>query len=262
MHVWQAIVLGAVQGFAEFLPVSSSGHLILMQRWLGVTEGGLFFDVMLHVGTLIPVFIVFFNQILELFKKPFKKMGLLIVATIPAGLTGMFLSDYVEGAFYGGDLLASCLLAGTFLLTATELFFAERVSKRTINVLPLSLKTSAIMGGAQAIAIVPGLSRSGTVISSGTFVKLERGENASFAFLMSIPIILGAALVSGYKSVKAGIVIDALPLIFGVLTAALTGYIAIKTMLNIIKKANYKWFSLYLVIMAIASVVTKIAFGI
>ncbi len=262
MEIWQAIVLGAVQGFAEFLPVSSSGHLILMQRWLGVTEGGLFFDVMLHVGTLIPVFIVFFKDILALFQKPFKKMGLLIIATVPAALTGMFLSEYIEGAFYGGDILAACLLAITFLLTATELFFAEYVSKKSAKTLPLSVKSATVMGFAQSIAIVPGLSRSGTVISSGTFVKLERSENASFAFLMSIPVILGAALVSGYKSVKAGIVVDALPLVFGVLTAALTGYIAIKTMLKVIKKANYKWFSLYLVIMAVMSIFTKVVFGV
>jgi undecaprenyl-diphosphatase len=160
---------------------------------------------MLHVGTLIPVFIVFFKDILALFQKPFKKMGLLIIATVPAALTGMFLSEYIEGAFYGGDILAACLLAITFLLTATELFFAEYVSKKSAKTLPLSLKSATVMGFAQSIAIVPGLSRSGTVISSGTFVKLERSENASFAFLMSIPVILGAALVSGYKSVKVGI---------------------------------------------------------
>lgn len=262
MQIWQAIVLGAVQGFAEFLPVSSSGHLILMQRWLGVTEGGLFFDVMLHVGTLIPVFIVFFSQILELFKKPFKKMWLLIIATIPAVITGMFLSERIEGAFYSGDLLSACLLALTFLFTATELFMAEQISKKNSKALPLSIKSAGVMGLAQSVAIVPGLSRSGTVICSGTFVKLERSENASFAFLMSIPVILGAALVSGYKSLKAGISVDALPLVFGVFTASLTGYIAIKTMLKVIKNANYKWFSLYLVIMAISSVVTKVAFGV
>ena len=98
-----------MQGFAEFLPVSSSGHLILLQRWLGVTEGGLFFDVMLHIGTLIPVCIVFFKEILALFKKPFNKMLFLIIATIPAALTGMLLGDLVEGAFYGGGRTSSVL---------------------------------------------------------------------------------------------------------------------------------------------------------
>ena len=155
MEIWQAIVLGAVQGFAEFLPVSSSGHLILMQRWLGVNEsaGGLFFDIMLHIGTLIPVFIVFYNQILGLFvrnektlkdgtvKKSFlfnDKMWFLVVASIPAALTGVLLGDFVEGAFYQGNLLSALLLAGTFLLTAGELFLSEIVSKKRQKNLPLS----------------------------------------------------------------------------------------------------------------------------
>ena len=262
MEIWQAIVLGAVQGFAEFLPISSSGHLILLQRWLGVTEGGIFFDIMLHIGTLIPVFIVFFKDILGLFQKPFKKMLFLIVATIPAGLTGVLLGDFVEGAFYEGTLLSAILLSVTFLFTAGELIFAEIFSKKTENKLPLSMKSSVIMGLAQSVAIVPGLSRSGTVITGGTIAKLKNEENASFAFLMSIPVILGAAVISGYKVIKGGAVIEPLPIIFGVLTAAITGYIAIKGMLKLIKKANYKWFSLYLVIMAIASTVSSLAFGI
>lgn len=263
MEIWQAIILGAVQGFAEFLPVSSSGHLIMMQRLLGVSEdGGLFFDVMLHIGTLIPVFVVFYKDILALFKKPFNKMLLLIIATIPAALTGVLLGDVVESAFYGGDLLASILLACTFLLTATELFVSEIVSKKQQKTLPLGYKSAIAMGLAQSIAIVPGLSRSGTVISAGCYSKVERGENASFAFLMSIPVILGAALISGLKVLKEGIVVDVLPLVFGVVTAMVTGYIAIKVMLGVIKKANYKWFSLYLVIMALVSVISKVAFGV
>ena len=262
MEIWQAIVLGAVQGLAEFLPVSSSGHLILMQRWLGVTEGGLFFDVMLHIGTLIPVFIVFFKQIIGLFRKPFNKLLWLVLASIPAALTGFLLSDYIEGAFYGGDELAACLLAGTFLLTAAELLASEIVQKKRNLELPLSLKSAAVMGVFQGVAIVPGLSRSGTVISGGCFMGVNREENADFAFLMSIPVILGAALVSGYKAVKGGITIEVLPIIAGMVTAAITGYIAIKVMLKVIKKADYKWFSLYLVIMAAASVITKVAFGV
>jgi undecaprenyl-diphosphatase len=262
MEIWQAIVLGAVQGFAEFLPVSSSGHLLLLQRWMGITEGGLFFDVMLHIGTLIPVFIIFFKDILELFKKPFSKMLWLIIATIPAALTGMLLGDIVEGAFYTGNLLSAILLSITFIITAVELFFAEKLAKKGYNNQPLSLTNAFFMGLGQSIAIVPGLFRSGTVICSGTFAKVNNEENASFAFLMSIPIILGAAVVSGYKAIKGGVVIDALPLVFGVLTAAVTGYIAIEFMLKLIKKANYKWFSLYLVIMAIASTVSMVAFGV
>ena len=130
MEIWQAIVLGAIQGFAEFLPVSSSGHLLLLQRLLGVNEGSLFFDVMLHVGTLVPVFIVFFKEIIGLFKRPWNKMILLIIATIPAALTGVLLGDVVSGAFYGGNLLSAILLSVTFLLTAGELFLSEKISKK------------------------------------------------------------------------------------------------------------------------------------
>ena len=262
MQIWQAIVLGAVQGFAEFLPVSSSGHLLLLQRLLGITEGGLFFDVMLHIGTLIPVFIVFFGDILGLFKKPFNKMVWLIVATIPAGLTGVLLGDFIDAQFYSGTTISAVLLSITFVLTATELFISERVQKQKSTALPLSLKSATIMGLAQSLAIVPGLSRSGTVISAGCFAGVKREDNASFAFLMSIPIILGAALISGYKAIKGGVEIEFLPILFGVLTAAVTGYIAIKVMLKVIKKANYKWFSLYLILMAIVSISTKLIWGI
>lgn len=262
MQVWQAIILGAVQGFAEFLPISSSGHLILLGRWLGVEDGGLFFDVMLHIGTLIPVIIVFFKDILALFKKPFNKLVLLVIATIPAALTGAILGDVVEGAFYEGTIVSACLLSATFLLTATELFLSEVVSKKTHADLPLNRKRATIMGLAQGVAIVPGLSRSGTVISAGCFAKLNKNDNASFAFLMSIPIILGAALVSGAKVLKNGAVINFTPLLFGVITSAVTGYIAIKIMLNVIRKANYKWFSLYLVFMALSSIITKVALGV
>ena len=174
----------------------------------------------------------------------------------------MFLAEHIEGAFYNGDLLASILLAGTFVLTAIELFISEWVSKKYQKELPLSYKNTLVMGLMQGVAIVPGLSRSGTVISAGCFMGVNKSENANFTSLMSIPVILGEALVSGVKVIKEGVVVEALPLIFGVVTAAITGYIAIKVMLKVIKKANYKWFSLYLVLIAAASIITKIALGV
>lgn len=262
MQIWQAIILGAVQGLAEFLPISSSGHLILLSRWLGVNGGGLFFDATLHLGTLIPVFLVFYKEIFSLFRKPLNKLGFLVIATIPAVITGFVLGDLVEGVFYQGTLLSAVLLSATFLLTATELFISEVVSKKARKTLPINSARALAMGVAQGIAIAPGLSRSGTVISSGNFVGIKREDNASFAFLMSIPVILGAVLISGYKSVKNGVAIQVLPILFGTVTAGVTGYIAIKLMLKVIKKANYKWFSLYLVFMAIGSIISKIAFGV
>ena len=264
MEIWQGILLGAVQGLTEFLPVSSSGHLLLIERWMGLdaSSAGVFFDVMLHIATLIPVVIVLFKQILSLFKKPFNKLLYLLIATIPAVITGIFLENVIEGYFKGGAVLSACLLGGTFLLTAGELLAAEIVSKKKNKSLPLSYANTAVMGVAQGLAVVPGLSRSGTVISAGSFMGLNREQNANFTFLMSIPVILGAAALSGYKVIKNGSPIYIWPLILGMLTAMLTGYIAIKFMLKIIKKANYKWFSLYLVLIAIASVITKVAFGV
>ncbi len=265
MEIWQGIVLGAVQGVAEFLPISSSGHLILLQRWLGLPEVPNTFDILLHIATLIPIFIVLFKEIISIFKKPLNKLWYLIIATIPAAVLGIFLDDPIESVFKAGDNLSAILLGATFLLTAVELFIAERVQKKTETALPLSYKSSAIMGAAQAVALVPGLSRSGTVICAGTFAKVNREDNANFAFIMSIPVILGALAWKGLKLAlgkETLVSVGVWPLVLGMLTAMVVGYLSIKFMLRLIKKVDYKWFSLYLVLLAIACVVTKLCFNI
>lgn len=263
MRIYEAIILGAVQGLTEFLPVSSSGHLILAERWLGVnTDGGLFFDIMLHIGTLIPVSIVFFGSIMRLFKKPFKTLLYLIIATIPAAVTGFLFQDKIETLYKGGDLAAAVLLAVSFVLTAAELILAQKISENNKNVLPLSLKSSIIMGVFQGLAIVPGLSRSGTVFTGGTVAGVNKADNAEFAFLMSIPVILGAAAANGIKLVGLNAEIDIMPVMFGVISAAVTGYLSVNVMLTAIKKAKFKAFSVYLVILAAASVLSKVIFGV
>ncbi len=256
MEIWQAIVLGAVQGFAEFLPVSSSGHLILLQNWFGIEENVVFYSIMLHIGTLIPVIIVLWKEIIELFKKPFKKMGLLVLATIPAGVVGLLLSIWVDLDAIFAEY--TWLLAITFMLTAGELIFSEWRCKKVEMNNGITLKTSLIMGAGQAFGVLPGLSRSGTTITAGCLAKVDREKNANFAFLMSIPIILAAALMSTLDCIKEGTIgdINIWALLVGMLTAAVTGYVAIKFMLRVIKKANYKWFSLYLVGISIATLVT------
>ncbi len=259
MQIYEAIILGAIQGFAEFLPISSSGHLLLAQRILGINEGGLLFDVLLHVGTLIPIFIVFFRDILGLFKKPFNTLLYLVVATVPCMITGFLLQDIIEGVFYEGTLLSAILLACTFLITSGLMWFSSAKSKNQ-TALPLNAKKSLIMGVFQAVALVPGLSRSGTVLTGGVVCKLDREQNAKFVFLMSIPVILGAALISSVKAVSSGETLELLPTLVGMLTASITGYIAINTMLKIVKKANFKIFSYYLIFVAVLSVVLKVAF--
>lgn len=255
MEIWQAIVLGAVQGFAEFLPISSSGHLILLQHWFGIKDNVLFYSVMLHVGTLIPVIVVLWKEILSLFKKPFNKFGYLIIATIPAGVVGIVLAKLFDlDLFFSQNIW---LLSLTFLFTAGEMLFAEIMSKKHQMLNPINAKTSFIMGMGQAVGVVPGISRSGTTISAGSFVKVEKEKNANFTFLMSIPIILAAALLEGIECFtgKGLANIDVVPLMLGVLTSAICGYIAIKFMLKMIKKANYKWFSVYLVAIALVNLI-------
>jgi undecaprenyl-diphosphatase len=245
-----------VQGVAEFLPVSSSGHLILIQNWFGITEGVIFFSVMLHLGTLVPVVVVLWKEILSLFKKPFSKFGYLVLATIPAGIVGVIFSKVIDL-----DLIFESniwLLGITFLLTAGEMLFSEFRSKKVSLSNGINTKTSLIMGCGQALGVLPGLSRSGTTITFGTIGKVNPNDNANFAFLMSIPIILAAVAFETLDGLTGGGfgTIDFLPLAFGVVTAMITGYASIKIMLRIIKKANYKWFSVYLIGISIATFIT------
>ena len=259
MEIWQAIILGAVQGLAEFLPVSSSGHLILLQHWFGIRDNVVFYSVMLHVGTLIPVVVVLWKEIIGLFKKPFNKFWYLVLASVPAGVIGIVFSFAFDlDALFSENIW---LLAITFAFTAVELIFAEVRSKRVVMENPINAKTAFIMGCGQAVGVLPGISRSGTTISAGCLAKVEKSENANFTFLMSIPIILAAVLLESVTCIKEGVIgdISVVPLIFGIITAMVCGYIAIKFMLKIIKKANYKWFSVYLALIVIATIVTEIA---
>lgn len=257
MEVWQAIVLGAVQGFAEFLPISSSGHLMLLQYWFGIEEA-FFYSIMLHLGTLVPVVIVLWKEIVALFKKPFNKFWYLVLATIPAGIIGIVFKLTLDL----DELFAQhiWLLSITFLITAIELVFVERRAKKVEMINPVNTKTAFIMGCGQAFGVLPGISRSGSTLSGGIMARVDKDSNASFTFLMSIPIILSAVLLESFDVVKAGSIgnVNWLSLALGIVTAGICGYIAIKFMLGIIKKANYKWFSVYLVVMSAITLITAL----
>lgn len=270
MQWWQAIVLGLTQGLTEFLPVSSSGHLTFLQRVLGVDIGGaeLFFNIILHLGTLVAVCIIFWRDILDLFKKPFKTLLYLVVATIPAGIAGVLLDDIIEEHLMGGKYVGA-ILAALFAVTAAVLFATEMFAKRRKKELPLSWRVTLPMGFAQAVAILPGISRSGSTIAAGTFAGGTAEDVSKFSFLMSIPVILGSFCVSLVK----GLIADgegslsysfqvAGPqfgwcIAIGFIVSAVAGLFAIKVMLAAIKKANYKWFSLYLILLSITCVVLQ-----
>lgn len=263
MQWWEAIVLGLTQGLTEFLPVSSSGHITFLQGVMGTDiDAQLFFNLILHLGTLVAVCVIFWKDIVNLFKKPIMLLYL-VVATIPAGLVGFLLDDVIEDSITGGAY-TGIFLAVFFIITAGVLFATEIYAKRRKKVLPLSWRTTIPMGVAQAVAVLPGISRSGSTIAAGIFAGGDSDEVAHFSFLMSIPVILGGFLVELVKSLWDGSLQQqfASPdsqfgwcIAIGFIISAVAGLFAIKVMLKVIKKANYKWFSLYLVLLAIACIV-------
>ena len=270
MQWWQALVLGLTQGLTEFLPVSSSGHLTFLQRVLGVNIGGaeLFFNIILHLGTLVAVCIIFWRDIFDLFKKPFKTLLYLVVATIPAGVAGLLLDDVIEEHLMGGKYVG-IVLAVFFTFTAAVLFATEMFAKRKKEQLPLCWRTTLPMGFAQAVAILPGVSRSGSTIAAGTFAGGSAEDVSKFSFLMSIPVILGSFFVEllkgiigeGEESFAYSFEVAGSQfgwcIALGLIVSTIAGLFAIKVMLAAIKKANYKWFSLYLVLLALTCVVLQ-----
>lgn len=267
MEIWQAVILGFVQGLTEFLPVSSSGHIAFLQGVFGINDSdtALFFTIILHLGTLVAVCVVFWRDILALFKKPFKTLGFLVLATIPAGITGILFKIFDLDNVFFGKYMWICL-AVFFLCTATLLLVTEIVAKRRQNALPVCLKTVIPMGLAQAVAVLPGISRSGSTICAGTIAGCQREEVAKFSFIMSIPVILGSFVVELASGIASGEIAQSFAeggatlgwsVALGFIVSAAAGLFAIKIMLKVIQKANYKWFSVYLLALSIACVVLQ-----
>lgn len=259
--IWKSAILGTVQGLTEFLPVSSSGHLTLLQQVLGYDSGvaATFVNILLHFGTLAAVTFVFWRDILALFKKPFKTLLMLVVATVPAGIVGLLFDDKIEALFDPNSNAAwLCWLALFFALTAFVLLLTEFISSRRKKTLPLGWKHSVPMGLAQAVALFPGISRSGSTIAAGVISGAKREEVARFSFLMSIPVILGSLAVEIFRVIKPDTGVapavgtsEIIGMVVGVVFSAVAGFFAIKVMLRVIGKGNYKWFALYLVLLSL-----------
>ncbi len=247
MGILEAIVLGIVQGLTEFLPVSSSGHLVLLHNVFGMSEPQLFFDTMLHLGTLVAVVIVMWKSIVDIFKNFFSKMTLfLIVATIPAVLATLLFGDFFEGTFTG------TYLGYGFLLTACVLTLSEKISDRLNRKREIGMGSTITMGVMQAVAIFPGVSRAGSTIAGGLVSGIDRRQAASFSFLMSIPAILGSVVLQGAKIVSdSAINVELLPTIVGAVCAAISGYFAIRFMLALISKKRLYGFAIYVAVLGI-----------
>jgi undecaprenyl-diphosphatase len=249
----QAIILGIVQGLTEFLPVSSTAHLILFPwffNWNGEVNT-LTFDVALHAGTLLALFLCFWRDWIELFFRKKKLLGLIIFASIPAGAAGYFLNDIVEESLRSPLLISIMLIVvGLVMLIAEKAYKYRRMEETEFG-------DALIIGIAQALAIIPGVSRSGITISAGLFRGFERETSARFSFLLSTPIIAGATILHFKKALTGSMNHDLQLFAIGVITSFITGFVAIKFLLNFLKKYPLNLFVYYRFILA-AVIITGI----
>ena len=271
MTYFKAIILGLVQGLAEFLPISSSGHLALLQGLFGIEgESVLLFAVLLHVGTLVSVFICYWKDISELVvelfitikdiftgkglrlnERPVRKLGVMIIdATIPTAVIGVLFNDLFE-SFY-----SSIVAIGTgFIVTGVLMFLAERMGSANRGIEQMNFRNALFIGILQGVAICPGVSRSGSTLIGGLTTGLRREFAVKFAFLISIPSILGSVVLEVPDAVKAGLDTAIIgPVAAGVLVAAVSGIIAIKGMIKIVSGKKLSYFSYYVWILGVITI--------
>ena len=273
LDIISAIILGAVKGISEFLPISSSGHLVIVPHLLGV-ETGLAFDVILHVGTLVAIFTFFWKDIINIIKgfivsiinltEGFDKFKdglrrvpeerfawLILIATIPTGIIGLLFNNVVETIFRG------TVFVGLFLIiTGIILYYSERHSSGNITEKDMSFKQAITIGICQGIAVLPGISRSGATIASGLCLGLNREYAARYSFLLSVPAVVGAAVFK----VKDLAIIDATTtvLVAGFLSSVIFGYLSIKLLMKMIEGWSLDIFAYYCWIVGILTFVLSI----
>lgn len=286
MSLWKAVILGLVQGLTEFLPVSSSGHLILIKQILGVNleSGGMFFDIMLHFGTLMAIFVAFWNDIKRLIQEGIHIVGdvlinflrffqnlagkkrqyrrivrssyrkfvlLIIVSTIPTGVIGIVFSDLIEQC--NGLVLvpACCLLITSLFLVIADL--AEQGEKRPKDV---SYLEAGVIGVAQGVSTLPGVSRSGTTITACLLCGFDKRFAIKYSFIMSIPAVLGAVVLELKDFSELALSrSDIGYCILSTLIAAVSGYLAIRFMVYLIRGQKFKYFAMYCAVVGVAAIV-------
>ena len=258
MDIIQGIIIGIVQGLTEFLPVSSSAHLVFIQKILGV-QSSLAFDTFLHLGTLIAVMWFFRYDIYKMilswlssirdilsgrfregfYSDPYKRLAwYVILATIPVGIVGVLFEDSVDSLFAGALYVPAFFL----FVTGTILYLSQRMTSGEINYNTITKKEALFMGLGQACAILPGLSRSGTTIAAGLTIGLNKEFAAKFSFILSIPAILGAFLLQA-KDIGSAMDANFLPVFLGFIASIIAGYMAIKWMLDLIQNKSLDIFA-------------------
>ncbi len=261
MELYQGIILGIIQGLTEFLPVSSSGHLVLGQIFFGITESQLPFDISVHMGTLLAVLVVYASDIRAILVSVFgfiskavslKPMahllkedknlqlaGLILIGSIPTAFIGLVIKQF-EHILFASEVLVGfmLILTGTILWTSKNFYFSK--SKKD----GFSIKKALIIGVGQGLAVIPGISRSGTTIALGMFLGLDRHNAAKFSFLLSIPAILGAQILSIKDMINSGLVIDSIT-IYATIVSFITGLLALKLLLSLVHSGRFHLFAPY-----------------
>ncbi|NLV75544.1 MAG: undecaprenyl-diphosphatase UppP [Tissierellia bacterium] len=274
MTLIQAITLGIFQGISEFLPISSSGHLVILQHFFGIKEGNLFFTEMLHFGTLISIVIVYFNDIIKIIVEFFKMLGsgiknkkfkivndyqklalLIIIGSIPTAIIGFLFEDFFK-KLYSSSILP---IGVAFLITGLLLWIANKKPHENKKVRNMTILDSLTIGIFQGIAIIPGISRSGSTIVAGLLRGLDRSLATEFSFLLALPATFGAGLFGITDVIKTGstAVIDG-PLIIGILLSTIVGVFAIKFLIKMLKKDKLHYFSYYLWIIGFITIISHL----
>lgn len=268
MTIIQSIILGILQGVGEFLPISSSAHLILIPYILGWQESSMAFDIALHFGTLLAVLAIYFKDWWNLFIGAIKNVNAkkktiegkmfwyLVAATIPAAIVGFILDDIIENFFRGQIWLIALFLAlmGIFIYVGDR-WASKHYKGKEIKFENITLKQAFLVGCSQAFAVFPGFSRSGTTILAGRLMGLSKEAITKFTFLLSVPIIAGAAIL------KVGELTITTEVIIGILTSFIVGVISIKFLLSYIKKHDFSIFAFYRVVIAIIIYIKLIWFS-
>lgn len=262
MGIIEIIILGIVQGIAEFLPISSSAHLIIFRDVFGIGNGiennvKLCLDIALHLGTLLAIGIYFFKDFITMIKTGFTKgikdkegklLWFLIVATIPAAIAGILFEDVIENAIRSNYILIALALA----LMGIIIYLADKKSKQTNSIETMSLKEAFLIGCSQTFALIPGFSRSGTTIAAARTLKLNREDAAKFSFYLSAPVVLGAVTLHLLKSETWEIISTNLSIfLLGIGVAFIAGLLCIEFLLKYLKKHDFKLFMWYRILLAL-----------
>jgi len=249
MDIAQSILLGIVQGLTEFLPVSSSGHLVLFQKLLGFAEPPIFFDTLVHFATLLAVVFYLRKDIINILmnlKKNLNLIWLLILGTLPAVIFALLFKDYIESSFN-----SLWMLSAGFFITAALLFITKFLEEGRKDLQKIDWKDSVIIGAFQAIAILPSISRSGATISSALYRNIKREDAFKFSFLLSIPAIFGAMVLQifdfNWQKLNGGV----LPNILGFVAAAIFGFLSLKLLEKIIKTGKLHYFAIYCFVLSL-----------